>query len=159
MLGEVDMATMLWLHVDMNARRSKDAMQISEVAEGFSVAPHVLRHWEDVGLLRPQRNPAGERRYRRVDRIRIAAILRAKAAGLALSDIRDLLADTEPATRARLLAHHRDRLRVRLDQTQASLDMIAAVLNCRHGDVATCPHFQKLLDDDLASSIIQVDEG
>ena len=48
---------------------------------------HVLRHWEDVGLLGPERDPAGRRRYSRDDLVRIAVIQRSKAAGMTLEQV------------------------------------------------------------------------
>jgi DNA-binding transcriptional MerR regulator len=59
---------MLWLHVDM---KSSDADTIGAVAENFGLATHVLRHWESVGLLTPERDAAGHRRYREHDLTRI----------------------------------------------------------------------------------------
>ena len=51
----------------------------------------MLRHWEDVGLLAPARDTAGRRRYRDDDLVRVAVILRSKAAGMSLDQIRVLL--------------------------------------------------------------------
>ncbi len=45
---------------------------IGEIAERFGIATSVLRHWEDVGLLRPSRDSAGRRRYDLDDVTRVA---------------------------------------------------------------------------------------
>ncbi|HWV26917.1 MAG TPA: MerR family transcriptional regulator, partial [Aeromicrobium sp.] len=45
---------------------------IGEVADRFGIATHVLRHWEDMGLLTPQRDTADRRRYVDDDLVRIA---------------------------------------------------------------------------------------
>ncbi len=55
---------------------------IGEAAVRFGLETHVLRHWESAGLLRPGRDGAGRRRYADADAVRIAVILRNKAAGL-----------------------------------------------------------------------------
>lgn len=137
----------LQLNVNMKSRSRPATLTIGELAERFGLATHVLRHWESVGLLAPARAAGGQRRYRPVDLYRVAAILRAKEAGLALTDIHAMFSTTDPATRAAILRRERDNLAQRIADAQASLALIDAALRCRHGDVATCPHFQALLAD------------
>ena len=72
----------------------------------FELPTHVLRHWESMGLLAPERDAAGRRRYREDDAYRVAAIVSSKAAGMSLDQIRSLLdsgagrppADPRPTT-------------------------------------------------------------
>lgn len=141
----VDMLGIVRLNVDMKASWPPDQLTIGQVAEHFGLATHVLRHWETAGLLAPARNASGQRRYRPVDLYRVAAILRGKDAGLALDDIQAMTSMSDPATRATILRRQRDDLARRIAQTQASLSLIEAALQCQHGDIATCPHFQALL--------------
>jgi MerR-like DNA binding protein len=54
---------------------------IGAVARRFGLAPHVLRHWESIGLLTPARS-GGQRRYDESDLARVAVILMSKEAGL-----------------------------------------------------------------------------
>jgi DNA-binding transcriptional MerR regulator len=62
---------------------------ISDLAEEFSVTPRTIRHYEDEGLLTPQRK--GQSRLFSVrDRIRLKLALRSKRLGMSLSEIRDL---------------------------------------------------------------------
>src|SRR5690242_4166048 len=91
----VDMRDMLRLNVGM---KSTDGMGIGAVAARFGLATHVLRHWESVGLLSPER-VGDRRRYGPDDLYRVAVILRAKEAGLALEDIRRFIAARDPAAR------------------------------------------------------------
>lgn len=75
-------------------------MSIGAVAERFGLATHVLRHWEAMDLLAPDRDSAGRRRYR-VDHLTcVAVILRAQEAGLSLDTIRSLAATADPAKAA-----------------------------------------------------------
>ena len=37
--------------------------RIGDAAATLAVATHILRHWEDVGLLRPRRLSSGHRTY------------------------------------------------------------------------------------------------
>ncbi|MET8258306.1 MerR family transcriptional regulator [Micromonospora sp. NPDC005205] len=117
-------------------------MTIGEVADHFGLPAHVLRHWESVGLLRPVRVTGGRRRYTRDDLFRVASILRAKQAGLSLSDIRAFLAAGDPATRKDVLRRNHDAVQARMAALRSALDLLAAGLNCSHEDISTCPDYR-----------------
>ena len=125
-------------------------MSIGEVAARFGLATHVLRHWESVGLLAPPRAAAGRRRYSTDHLYRIAIIVQAKEVGFSLDDIRDMMTVLTPARRTQVLRRHRTELARRIEQAQASLDLIDCVLDCKHQDLSTCPHFQARLADRVA---------
>ncbi|MFJ8441578.1 MerR family transcriptional regulator [Kitasatospora griseola] len=95
-----------------------------------------------MGLLEPDRDAAGHRRYGAAHLVRVAAVLTAKEAGLALGDIRDLLDTADPATWRERLAEHADHLRRRLAQTEACPDLVQGALDCTHAELADCPHFR-----------------
>jgi MerR family transcriptional regulator, copper efflux regulator len=143
----VDMPASIRLNVDMKSRGQVE-LTIGGVAAHFGLATHVLRHWEAMGLLAPARTGAGRRRYQPADLYRVAAILRAKQAGLALDDIRAMLT-SDPATRRGILRRQRDELAGRIAQAQTSLALLEQALACKHGDLATCPQFQALLADQV----------
>ncbi|MER6990856.1 MerR family transcriptional regulator [Saccharopolyspora hirsuta] len=128
----------------------KSTLGIGELAAHFGLATHVLRHWESMGLLAPAR-ASGRRRYGADDLYRVAIILRAKQAGLGLDAIREVLATADPGARQRIMRIHRDELRRRIDDLQASLELIECALDCDHADIATCPHFQRVLDESVTS--------
>ncbi len=139
---EADMPSKLLLNVDV-----KSTLPIGAVAARFGLATHVLRHWESVGLLAPARAVAGRRRYGPDHLYRIAMILRAKEAGFALDDIREMFAGDGPAERTAVLRRHRAALADRIARAQASLDLIDCALECQHDDLATCPHFRAMIAD------------
>ncbi|MDA3626742.1 MerR family transcriptional regulator [Saccharopolyspora oryzae] len=139
----VDMPPSLRLHVDV---KSTPELAIGDLAAHFGLATHVLRHWESVGLLAPRR-VSGRRRYGRDDLYRVAIILRAKQAGLGLDAIGEMLAPADLGARQRIMQRHRDELRRRIDELQASLDLVECALDCDHADIATCPNFQRSLDE------------
>jgi MerR family transcriptional regulator, copper efflux regulator len=66
-------------------------MLISEVARQSGVPPKTLRYYEEIGLLRPKRTPAGYRVYD--DRVfdRLTFIRSAQALGLSLAEIGGIL--------------------------------------------------------------------
>lgn len=116
-------------------------MAIGEVASRFGLAPHVLRHWEAMGLLAPVRAEGERRRYNRDDLYRIAVILRAREAGIGLEDLREMLTATDPAVRREILRRHRENLARRIAQAQASLELIDCALDCDHEDFTSCSSF------------------
>lgn len=67
-----------------------EAFSITDLAREFSVTSRTLRFYEDEGLLHPQRRGTA-RIYSRADRARLAWILRGRAVGFSLADIRELL--------------------------------------------------------------------
>lgn len=73
--------------------RSDDAGQlfgITELCKEFGISPRALRFYEDKGLLAPRR-VNGTRVYTRRDRARLSLILRAKAIGSSLAEIKHYL--------------------------------------------------------------------
>ncbi|MFF2626793.1 MerR family transcriptional regulator [Kitasatospora griseola] len=71
-------------------KSSSETLPVADVAARFGLATRALRHREAMGLLEPDRDAAGHRRYGTAYLVRVAAVLTAKAAGRALDDIRDL---------------------------------------------------------------------
>ena len=63
---------------------------ITELCREFGITLRALRFYEDKGLLKPRRIN-GARVYTRRDRARLALILRAKAIGSPLSEIKNYL--------------------------------------------------------------------
>lgn len=122
-------------------------MSIGEVAGQFGLATHVLRHWETLGLLSPARATGGRRRYGRPDLYRVAGILLAKEAGLALTDIRDVLTTADLEKRRKVTRRHRDELVRRMEQMRAALNLIEGGVTCGYEDITECPHYQSLVAD------------
>jgi MerR family copper efflux transcriptional regulator len=115
---------------------------IGELAARFGLATHVLRHWEDVGLLVPRRRVAGRRVYDDTHVARVAEIQLCKAAGFTLDDIREL---DDPARRRAKLESQLAQVRERLAQLALSEKMLEHGLRCRHPDHRACPRFQEML--------------
>lgn len=122
---------------------------IGDVAARFGLETHVLRHWEDVGLLHPRRDAAGRRRYGRDDSVRVAVILRSKAAGMTLEQIGVLL-DRDAPDRHRVLDAHLAELDRRAAEIAHAREMTEHALECRAHDIAMCPRFQSHVADVLA---------
>ncbi len=63
---------------------------IEDVAQEFGIGICAIRFYEDLGLLQPRRD-AHPRAYGPRDRLHLKMILKGKALGLSLSEIRDVL--------------------------------------------------------------------
>ncbi|MEU9456256.1 MerR family transcriptional regulator [Streptomyces sp. NPDC048277] len=120
-------------------------LAIGAFAERFGLAPHVLRHWEAVGLLHPERDSGGRRCYGADDLTRVATILILKDAGLGLNTIKSLTTTVDRATRHKILHPAAEELRSTIAAAQASLGLIEGGLNCEHEDVTQCPNYQRLI--------------
>lgn len=73
-------------------RRTPRSLPIGIVADRYRVPATTLRYWEQIGLLPVQERAAGQRRYDPDALQRITFIRMAKHVGLALEDIKALLA-------------------------------------------------------------------
>ncbi|SKC78317.1 DNA-binding transcriptional regulator, MerR family [Krasilnikoviella flava] len=119
---------------------------VGELAERFGLETHVLRYWEDVGLLAPGRDGAGRRRYGPDDVVRVATILSSKVAGMSLEQIQVLL-DAEARDRHEVLTAHLAELDRRQEEIDRSRHMTEHALSCRAHDIATCPRFREHVRD------------
>lgn len=124
----------------------KSTLSIGDAAARFGLDTHVLRHWEDVGLLTPGRDGADRRRYVRDDLVRIAVIVRSKAAGMTLEQIAVML-DADAPERHRVLEDHITDLDRRMAEMRRSREMTEHALRCRAHDIAACPRFKAAVED------------
>ncbi len=139
------MTDRLYLQVDMKAT-GKQQWTVGELARRFDLPTHVLRHWEDEGLLEPARDASGYRRYGPGDLTRVAVILRSKAAGMSLEQVRVLL-DGGSANRHEVLEAHLRDLAERAESIERSREMTEHALRCRAHDITACPRFAELVAD------------
>ncbi|KAB7745371.1 MerR family transcriptional regulator [Nostocoides sp. F2B08] len=133
----------------MKARGNSDGprnLSIGEVAARFDLATHVLRYWEDEGLLTPRRDASGYRRYGADEIVRIAVILRNQVAGMTLEQIGALLDADRPGRRA-VLEEHLRALDERERELERSRMMTEHALRCEAHDIAACPRFSAMVVD------------
>jgi DNA-binding transcriptional MerR regulator len=104
---------------------------IAEVAEEFGVTHRTVRHYEDLGLISPERRGT-QRVYHRRDRTRLALILRGKRLGFPLEEIRTIidLYDAPRGRRSQLeyVLGQIDERRADLEQRRRDLDAAIAEL-------------------------------
>jgi len=76
--------------------------RIGEIAHLLGLNPRTIRYYESLGLLpRPARSRVGYRMYGDVERDRLTFIRKARAVGLTLADIREILTLRHTAVWAR----------------------------------------------------------
>lgn len=123
---------------------SQQTWTIGQIAQEFDVTHRTVRHYEELGLISPERRGT-VRVYHRRDRIRMELIMRGRRLGFPLEEIRRIidmydqqpgeagqlryLLDQIAAQRADLEARRRD-----IDQTLVELDRVEG--RCRE-DLAT----------------------
>ncbi|SDY21539.1 DNA-binding transcriptional regulator, MerR family [Micromonospora pattaloongensis] len=118
---------------------------IGELAARFGLATHVLRHWEDMGLLSPARRVAGRRVYGAAHVTRVAEILLGKEAGFSLEQLRELFVAPDRERRRDLLRGQLAQVRTRIARLTLSQTLLEHALRCRHPDYQSCPHFQEMV--------------
>ena len=107
------------------AAPERDIWTISELAEEFGLTLRTVRHYEDVGLLTPERRGT-TRVFHSRDRTRLRLILRGKRLGFSLPEIRTIvnMYDEQPGE-AGQLQYLLDQIAVRrgeLDQLRRDVD-------------------------------------
>jgi DNA-binding transcriptional MerR regulator len=107
---------------------------IRELAKEFDLTTRAIRFYEDMGLLRPERQgPGGRNRvYSARERARLRLTLRAKRLGLSLMQAKDIIdmydspRDTTPQLEkfVEVLAQHRQQLEAQMEEIQANLEEV-----------------------------------
>jgi len=124
------------------ARTSSATWTIAQVAEEFGVTHRTVRHYEDLGLISPERRGT-QRIYHRRDRTRLGLILRGKRLGFPLEEIRTII-DLFDAPRGR---------RTQLEYVLGQIDERRSDLDQRLKDVqdaiAELGEFERRCREDL----------
>ena len=105
---------------------------IAEVAEEFGVTHRTVRHYEDLGLVTPERRGT-TRVYHRRDRTRLALVLRGRRLGFPLEEIRTII-DLYDAPRGK--RHQLEYLLAQIDERRADLEQRRADLEAAIAELA-----------------------
>jgi MerR family transcriptional regulator, copper efflux regulator len=131
--------------VNLKLGRSLVEYSIGELAARFGLATHVLRHWEDVGLLSPARRVAGRRVYGAAHVTRVAEILLGKDAGFSLEQLRELFTAPDRERRRQVLRGQLAQVQERIARLTLSQTLLEHGLRCRHPDYQSCPRLQTMV--------------
>lgn len=107
------------------AQAPDETWTIREIAEEFDVTHRTVRHYEELGLISPERHGT-TRIYHRRDKTRLGLILRGKRLGFPLEEIRTIidLYDAPRGRRSQLeyVLGQIDERRTDLEQRRRDLD-------------------------------------
>jgi DNA-binding transcriptional MerR regulator len=111
--------------------------RVGELARRTGLSVRTLHHWGDLNLLVPShRSPAGHRLYTAADISRLQQIVALRGLGLALTEVRDVLADPR-TTPAAVLGRRLERSRAQLaleEQLCSRLERAATALEAGTAD-------------------------
>ena len=114
-------------------------MNIGEVAERSRLPAKTIRYYEDIGLVRPRRDPNGYRAFAPRDVHKLAFLARARALGFSVEECRALLGLYEDETRAsedvkRLAQGHLARIDAKIGELQSLRVTLADLIEACAGD-------------------------
>jgi DNA-binding transcriptional MerR regulator len=127
----------------MDDRAGESTWNITELAGEFDVTLRTIRHYEDLGLLSPERRGTA-RIFRTRDRVRLALILRGRRLGFSLDEIATIvnMYDAEPGEAGQLrylieqIGVRRSDLEQRRSDIEQTLADLAEVERRCHDDLA-----------------------
>ncbi|CTQ31413.1 Cu(I)-responsive transcriptional regulator [Jannaschia rubra] len=125
-------------------------MNISAAAERSGVPPKTIRYYENIGLVRPQREANGYRVFRESDVHKLTFLGRARALGFGIEDCRALLALWEDEARAsaevkRIAADHLAEIDAKIADLRDMRETLADLVDhCRGDDRPDCPILKSL---------------
>lgn len=95
-------------------------MNVSQLARRAGTTADTVRHYTELGLLRPERNPAnGYREYSKTDLSRLNFSLQARSLGFTLQDISALIAESDAGQSP--CQHTRSLIEQRLGEVEARI--------------------------------------
>lgn len=127
-----------------------ESMNIGQAATASGVTAKMIRHYEEIGLVRPpNRTASNYRRYSQNEVHVLRFIKRARALGFSMLDIKELLALWRSKSRSsasvkKIAARHISELKQKIEETQAivaALEHLAR--HCQGDERPECP----ILDD------------
>ncbi len=125
-------------------------MHIGEVAQRAGIPAKTIRYYEDIGLVRPQRDASGYRDFHENDLHKLVFLARARALGFSIEDCRKLLGLYEDESResAQVKAMAEEHLQA-IDSKIAQLQEMRGTLShlieaCRGDHRPDCPILKDL---------------
>jgi len=122
---------------------TENGRRIGDAAATLAVATHVLRHWEDVGLLRPRRLSSGHRAYddQTIGQARMIQIC--QRAGLSLAEIKEL-GIGDRGDRIALIDSKRAQIAEQVSSLRLADNFLAHIAHCEHPVISECPECSAL---------------
>ena len=134
--------------------RNRQGLTIGQVAERTGLAASAIRYYEDMNLVFPFRNDAGQRRFATADIRRLSFVMVSQSLGLSISEIRIALgplpADRAPtkADWSRISRRFGKELDERIAKMQRLREKLDGCIGCGCLSLKKCKLYNK--DDELA---------
>lgn len=114
-------------------------MNIGAVAERSGLPPKTIRHYEDIGLVKPKRHDNGYRLFDDNDLHKLAFLGRARTLGFSIEDCRILLSlyedETRESAQVKTLAQdHLAAIDEKIGQLRDMRDTLLTLVEACHGD-------------------------
>ena len=114
-------------------------MNIGDVSSRSGLPAKTIRYYEDIGLVCPQREANGYRRFCAADLHKLNFLCRARSLGFSIEDCRNLLALYEDQDRAsadvkRVAEQHLDAIHRKIAELEAMRDTLANLADACSGD-------------------------
>ena len=136
--------------------RSRQGLTIGNVAERTGLATSAIRYYEDMGLVFPFRNDAGQRRFASADIRRLSFVMISQSLGFSISEIRKAM-DRLPTDRAptkadwtKISRRFGAELDERIAKMQRLREKLDGCIGCGCLSLKTCSLYNK--DDAVAKS-------
>ena len=127
-------------------------MNIGDVAARTGLPTKTIRYYEDIGLVTPQRDANGYRRFREADMHKLGFVGRARALGFSIEECRDLLALYEDEDRAsadvrQIAIGHLEEIERKITALSDMRDTLKGLVHACAGDHRpNCPILKELSD-------------
>ena len=112
-------------------------MKIGDVARRLGVAVHALRHWDEAGVVVPDRTASGQRDYSLEHLHRLRVLRACQEVGMSLHDIRLVLHRNEP-DRTGVIEQQLRRIRAQRAHLENAERFLGHVVACEHDLLTRC---------------------
>ncbi len=106
----------------INDSQSVLKITIGELADELNVTTRTIRYYEERGMISPGRTEGGQRFYTRRERGRLKLILRGKAAGFDLEEIKEVVELYDLLPDSQVESAQAERLTELIDRRVAEID-------------------------------------
>lgn len=113
-------------------------MRIGQTAVALGIPAHVLRHWDDEGVVVPDRSATGHRLYSEEHLGRCRIVRSCQSVGMSLAEIRVVL-DRRAADRNAILGARLGQIRRQRQELAAAEAFLVHVRECTHDLMTRCP--------------------
>ncbi len=128
-------------------------MNIGEAGKHSGLPARTIRHYEEIGLVRPRRQANSYRNFSEQDIHKLRFLQRARSLGFSVGDCRSLLSLYDDKSHASadmkaIALRHLNRIDGKIGELQSLRNALSTLAKARHGDHRRdCPILKDSVDD------------